>query len=253
MHIFFVKQIESEIIGVLQMIERVYSMFKLPFSAVVSTRPKEFIGDLELWNRAESILKQVVETKFNVCNIDEEGGAFYGPKIDITIEDAQGRKHQCATIQLDFQLPERFKLAYIDKECKRVQPVMIHRAVLGSIERFMAILLEHTQGNLPFWLSPRQIYIVPISKEFNEYCQRVFQKFNRKYQVVYDDNDDHFKSKIGFAESFKWNLILIVGKREVETLTVNVRSSHKVIGSYSIDYIYNQLKQTCRTFVEPKF
>ena len=170
-------QIEDEIRGILQMLKHVYGLFELKYEMVLSTRPEKFIGDLELWEKSEQILKKCILENTDTLTIDEGGGAFYGNKIDILVEDSRKRKHQLGTIQLDFNLPKRFdlkyKTAYDEPEKMYETPVMIHKAIFGSLERFIAILLEHTNGDLPFIISPRQIAILPVSEKHVEYANTV--------------------------------------------------------------------------------
>ena len=236
-------QVEQEILNVLNMIEEVYLRFNISFEMVISTRPAEYIGSIAVWDKAEKVLKDVCLNRFGSCVVDEGGGAFYGPKIDITIKDKQGRQHQCATVQLDFNLPERFSLSYINEQGQKEQPVMIHRAIFGSFERFIAVLLEHTQGSLPFWLSPRQIYIVPIGKEQHDYCVDLGKRL-AKYEVYVDISDEHLKNKIKLAVERKYNYIFVVGKKEVESSSVNIRSRSTVIGSKPVDELLAFLKNT---------
>jgi threonyl-tRNA synthetase len=161
-HIFCApEQVESEITKLVGMVLRVYAIFGMPVRAVVATRPKKFMGDPQVWDKAEWELKKGVGPAS--CTVDEGGGAFYGPKIDFYVQDSQGREWQTATIQLDFQLPERFELEYIDKDNTRKRPVVIHRAIFGSFERFVGVLIEHYQGKFPCWLAPIQAILLPIA------------------------------------------------------------------------------------------
>ena len=159
-----------------------YSLFEFDFEVELSTRPEKYIGHIENWDKAESVLENNIKT-FPKWKVNQGDGAFYGPKIDVKIRDSLKREHQCGTIQLDFNLPERFDLKYTTETQDYERPVLIHRAIFGSFERFFAILLEHTSGRLPFWLSPRQICVIPISKENNEYAQEVRGHFT-KYELI---------------------------------------------------------------------
>jgi len=176
-HIFCAQdQIKSELKGALNFMARVYGIFGFKFSLELSTRPEKFLGDIEVWNRAEKQLEeQLNEFKAETGSewkLNPGDGAFYGPKIDIHIKDAIHRSHQCATIQLDFQLPIRFDLKFSNNQDKPEKPVIIHRAILGSVERFMAILIEHTAGKWPFWISPRQVVMVPVNARNLDYAKK---------------------------------------------------------------------------------
>ena len=156
--------------------------------------------------------------------VNQGSGAFYGPKIDIHIRDSQGRSHQCGTIQLDSQLPKRFCLKYIDDKGDYKEPVIIHRAIYGSFERFIGILIEHYQGKMPFWLSPSQIIILPVSEKINGYAENIQQIIkNKGYYADIDDSDRKLDKKIREAQISQYNYILVVGQREMESISVNVR------------------------------
>jgi len=207
----------------------VYSLFNLDFEMELSTRPEKYIGNIETWNMAEDILKNELDKFGRKWSIDAGGGAFYGNKIDIKIKDSLNRMHQCATIQLDFNLPERFDLTYQtnDPEHQYARPVIIHRAIYGSFERFISILCEHTQGHFPFWLSPRQIKVVPISAANFEYAQKIKDELWKDgYEISVDVSDIHFKNKIKDGELLKYNYILVVGNKEQESASVNVRENN---------------------------
>lgn len=226
-HIFCtIEQIDAEIEDYLLFLRKVYEHFGLEIDAELSTRPENYIGDLDNWNKAEEILKNKIKV-FPNWKLDEGAGAFYGPKIDIKVKDSLNRYHQCATIQLDFNLPERFDLQYVTNNGEYKRPVMIHRAILGSVERFFAILLEHTDGRLPFWLSPRQICIIPISNKHLEYAKTI-KKQSKKYYVDIDESDDMLNKKIRNAEMLKYNYIFIVGEKELLNNTISVRENKNV-------------------------
>lgn len=232
-HIFCaLDQIDSEISKCLNFLQLVYKHFGFEFSVELSTRPEKFIGELDNWNKAELILKENIK-QFKNWKINEGKGAFYGPKIDIEIKDNLKRSHQCGTIQLDFNLPERFDLKYKDDDESFKRPVIIHRAILGSVERFMAILLEHTFGKLPFWLSPRQIAIVPVDNKFLDYAQIVRRHFE-EYHVFLDESNNTLNKKIRNAEKLKFNYIFVVGEKEKKDSTVNIRFRKKILGIFSI-------------------
>jgi threonyl-tRNA synthetase len=214
-------------------LKTVYDHFGLSVEAELSTRPDKYIGDLSDWDRAEAILEEQIKV-FSNWKIDPGAGAFYGPKIDLRIKDSLGRDHQCGTVQLDFNLPKRFELTYVNEHDQPTNLVMIHRAIFGSIERFMAILLEHTNGHLPFWLSPRKICIIPITPEYLPYAQTVAHHF-KQYQLEVDASDNTVSKKIRTAETMRYNYIFVVGFRERNTNTVNIRIHDGILGSKSIE------------------
>eukprot|EP00767_Chilomastix_cuspidata_P002394 gnl/Chilomastix_cuspidata/252.p3 GENE.gnl/Chilomastix_cuspidata/252~~gnl/Chilomastix_cuspidata/252.p3 ORF type:complete len:675 (+),score=235.82 gnl/Chilomastix_cuspidata/252:27-2051(+) len=229
-HIFCARsQIKEEILKVLEFVDRVYSIFRFRYKLGLSTRPEKRIGSDETWDFAENALREVLEETGKEYTLNEGDGAFYGPKIDIELFDAIGRSHQCATCQLDFNLPERFDLKYMafDKETGQLRPerpVMVHRAVFGSLERFMAILIEHTAGLWPFWVSPRQAIVLQIPRSSERYANAVHQTLRRgRYFVDIDTTGDDIRKKIQRAVKAKYNYILIVGNSEEEKGTVNVR------------------------------
>ena len=293
-HIFCTfEQIEEEIGKCLVFQKNVYDHFGFKFSVELSTRPEKYIGELDNWNKAEEILHKIIK-RFKNWSINPGDGAFYGPKLDIKIKDSLKREHQLGTIQLDFNLPERFKLRYkktgveqvvdeavveqvvdkavegqvdkaieeqvvdkaveeqvveqVDKAVEEKsgevvdeqadnsygRPVMIHRAILGSIERFMAILLEHTSGRMPFWLSPRQICVIPITASNVPYAKKVCDHF-KDYHIDIDESSETLNKKIRKAEKLKYNYIFVVGKKEKDAGSINIRINKKVLGTRSID------------------
>lgn len=190
----------------------------------LSTRPEKSIGDPADWLRAEDALRKALETQQLAYEVDEGEGAFYGPKIDIKIKDAIGRKWQCSTVQFDFSLPERFDLHYTDRDGQKKRPFMVHRALLGSIERFFGILVEHYAGNFPLWLAPVQVAVLPISDEFNEYCQSVVVRLKEAgIRVELDDRSETIGAKIRTAEMMKTPYMFVVGAREAGADSVAVR------------------------------
>jgi threonyl-tRNA synthetase len=233
-HIFCtVDQMRSEIQNCLQFVMDVYAVFKFPISLKLSTRPDKYMGEISTWNQAEDILREALNASGKEWKLNPGDGAFYGPKVDISVRDAIGRDHQCATIQLDFQLPQRFDLKYKNAEGVETRPVMIHRAILGSIERFMAVLIEHTGGKWPFWLSPRQVMVCPVSEQFLPYAQHVCQELTA--MNLYADVGDARTSiakQVRNAQIMQYNYILVVGQEEVDKGTVSVRvrdsTSHSV-------------------------
>ncbi|KRX17141.1 Threonine--tRNA ligase, cytoplasmic, partial [Trichinella nelsoni] len=242
-------QIASEIEGCLDFLRFVYETLGFSMKLYLSTRPDDFMGDVKTWDEAEAQLQCALE-KFKLpWTLNAGDGAFYGPKIDIIVLDAMQRQHQCATIQLDFQLPVRFDLHYVDENHVKQRPVIIHRAVLGSIERMIAVLTENFAGKWPFWLSPRQAMVIPVHPEFDDYALQVQQKiFDAGFECDVDvDASDTMKKKIRNAQLGKWNFILVVGAKEKENSSVNIRTrDNAVLGEYSLEKLiekFNFLKE----------
>jgi len=227
-------QIEAEIADIISIADEVYSTFGVTYRAELSTRPDDFMGDIEVWNRAEAALKKILTDKYGEggFEINEGDGAFYGPKIDLQIKDALGREWQCGTIQLDFQLPHNFGLSYQAADGTTAMPVVIHRAIYGSLERFIGIIIENFKGIFPFWLSPSQVGIVPIREEHNAYAKRVFDLLQKNgIRAEADYSDRNMKEKIKNYKQFKTPYILVLGDREAaeQTVSINVRGSNKQI------------------------
>ena len=218
-------QIEEEIDNILAVADEIYSTFGITYRAEFSTRPDDYMGDLEVWNRAEAALKKILDKRYGEggYEINEGDGAFYGPKIDLQIKDALGREWQCGTVQLDFQLPHNFGLTYQDKEGKLEQPVVLHRAIFGSIERFMGILIENYKGAFPFWMSPYQVAIVPIRTEHNAFAQELEEKLlDAGVRVEADYADKNMNEKIKNFRKYKDPYTIVIGDKEVESNTVSV-------------------------------
>ncbi|XP_022920739.2 threonine--tRNA ligase 1, cytoplasmic isoform X1 [Onthophagus taurus] len=238
-HIFCaIEQIKDEIKGALDFLQHVYGIFGFTFNLVLSTRPEKFLGEVEVWNEAEKALSESLDDFKQPWKLNPEDGAFYGPKIDITIMDALRRQHQCATIQLDFQLPIRFNLNYVSESGEKKRPVMIHRAILGSVERMIAILTESYAGKWPFWLSPRQAMVIPIAPAFDDYAQEVRKKiYDAGFMCEVDtDAGDTMNKKVRNAQLAQFNFILVVGEKERSSNTVNVRTRDNVVhGEISVD------------------
>ena len=207
------------------------------FKIYISTKPEDAIGSEEQWEISENALKKAVEDLGYTYEIDEGGGAFYGPKIDVKIRDAIGRLWQCSTIQFDFNLPERFDMTYVGPDNKKHRPYMIHRALLGSIERFTGILLEHYAGLLPVWLSPTQVRIVPIADRHVDYGRKVLEVLQREgFRADIDERDERMNAKIRDAELMKIPFVLVVGDREAKSGTVSVRSKKEGnLGSMTLE------------------
>ena len=224
-HIFLKEdQIEEEIGKLLEMTKEFYAKLGLVPEFFLSTRPDDFMGEISSWDKAEADLKKVLEAKKIKYGLKEKDGAFYGPKIDVNAKDALGRSWQVATIQLDFQLPGRFKCEYIDEDGKAKTPVMIHAAIFGAYERMIGILLEHYAGALPLWLTPVQAIVLPIADRHNEYAQNVVQELQgASVRARIDDKSETVGRKIREAELQKIPYILIVGDKEIEAKKVAVR------------------------------
>lgn len=225
-HIFMTKdQITDEIKGVVKLIDEVYNLFGFKYHVELSTKPDDSIGSDEDWEIATNGLKNALDELNLEYVINEGDGAFYGPKIDFHLEDSLGRTWQCGTIQLDFQLPMRFNAEYIGEDGEKHQPIMIHRVVFGSIERFIGILIEHFAGAFPMWLAPEQVRILPISDKYLDKANEVKEKlFNAGIRVELDDRAEKVGYKIREAQLQKIPYMLIVGEKEVESGTVSVRS-----------------------------
>lgn len=218
-------QIESEIKSVLKQIDYVYRTFGFEYEVELSTRPEDSMGDDELWNQAESSLENVLKSLNYNYRVNEGDGAFYGPKIDFHIKDALQRSHQCGTVQLDFQMPEKFDLNYIDERNEKRRPVVIHRAVLGSFDRFLGILIEHFGGAFPTWLAPVQIKVIPVSNQVHEqYTKEIEEKLKSVgLRAERDARSEKLGYKIREAQLQKIPYILVIGDKEMENGSVNVR------------------------------
>ena len=220
-------QIGSEIKNVITIAKNLYEVFGLDFELTLSTRPDDYMGELELWNKAEDNLKAVLNEVCGENNyrINEGDGAFYGPKIDIKMKDCLGREWQMGTVQVDFQLPLRFNLSYIDKDGEKKSPILIHRALFGSFERFIGIITEHFAGKFPVWLAPVQVRVMPISVAQHDYAKEVFKALeNAGIRVELDDREEKIGYKIREAQLAKIPYMLILGDKEVEANGVGVRS-----------------------------
>ena len=246
-HIFCtLDQVGDELANLFAMVDEVFEPFGFEgVELMLSTRPEKFMGDPQLWDQAEAILKDKLRDAGLAYEVDPGEGAFYGPKIDYFFKDALGRKWQLTTIQLDFSLPERFGLKYIDARSQEQRPVVIHRAILGSIERFIGVYLEHTAGDLPLWLAPEQVVVLPISEKFREYAQKVgktLQAAGLRCRV--DDRDDKIGTRIRQAELQKIPVMLIVGEREAAANSVALRRRKLGdLGSRSVDQLLAELQE----------
>jgi threonyl-tRNA synthetase len=244
-HIFCTEeQVAAEVSKVMDMILRIYETFG--FAGVVielSTRPEKRIGSDELWDRAEASLSAALEARGVEYEINAGDGAFYGPKIDFQVKDVIGRAWQLGTIQLDYQMPERFGLTYIGKDGDEHRPVMIHRAMLGSLERFFGILIEHTAGAFPAWLAPVQAIVLPVSEKFADYAAEVSARLRAaKVRAEVDERAEKLGYKIREAQLQKVPYMLIVGQREAESGTVNLRlRTGEEVGAVDVEALLARL------------
>lgn len=226
-HIFMREdQIESEIIRLIQFIDRIYTLFNLPYEIELSTRPLEkYIGSVEIWDRAEETLQKACEKAGKTCKINPGDGAFYGPKLDFHVRDSIGRVWQCGTIQLDFNLPERFDCTYIDNEGNKQRPVMLHRVIFGSVERFIGILIEHYAGAFPLWLSPVQVNIIPVNLEAHlEYAKEIQKQLQEHHiRVTIDEREEKLGYRMRDSVIHKNPYALILGANEQENNTISYR------------------------------
>jgi threonyl-tRNA synthetase len=230
-------QIGEEVERLLRLVQRVYSDFGLTPEMRLSTRPAEFVGTIETWDRAETALKQALDAVGEKYILNEGDGAFYGPKIDFDVTDAIGRKWQCATIQLDYQMPERFELKYIGADNAEHRPVVIHRAIFGSFERFVALLIEHYAGAFPMWLAPVQAIVLPIADRHVAFATSVRQRLaDEGFRTQVDERQEKIGYKIREAQLQKIPYMLVVGDREAADGAVSVRSrSGGDLGSQALD------------------
>lgn len=245
-HIFMMEsQIKDEIQNVIRLFDEVYATFGLKYHAELSTRPENSMGSAETWERTTNALKAAMEDFGLEYVINEGDGAFYGPKIDFHLQDSIGRTWQCGTIQLDMQLPERFDLTYTGEDGQKHRPVMIHRVVYGSIERFIGILIEHYAGAFPAWLAPCQVKILPITDKHAEYAKKIYDKFFALgIRAKLDDRNEKLGYKIREAQVQKVPYMLVVGDKEMEEGTVTVRHRGEVdIGSMKVDEFVAKLQK----------
>lgn len=225
-HIFMLpEQIKSEILGVVKLIDEVYGTLGFKYNVELSTRPEDSMGSDEEWNMAENSLKEALNEGGLDYKINEGDGAFYGPKIDFHIEDSLGRSWQCGTIQLDFQLPQRFELEYIGRDGEKHRPIVIHRVIFGSIERFIGILIEHFAGKFPVWLAPVQVKVLPISDKFMDYSNEVMDKLRKAgIRCEIDARNEKTNYKIREARNERVPYIIIIGEKEKTRGDISVRS-----------------------------
>jgi len=223
------KQVEQELINVIELIGKFYKLFGFEYRVELSTRPKKRIGSDKVWDKAETVLEKVLKKKKMNYKLNKGDGAFYGPKIDFHIKDSLGREWQCATLQLDFAMPERFQLTYAAEDNKLKQPVMLHTTVYGSLERFIGILLEHYNGHLPLWIAPKQVRVINFTDRNNKACEQLKQELEQlNFRVDLDLSQEPLQGKIKQAEIEKINYIIVIGDREEKQGTLAVRHEGKV-------------------------
>jgi len=251
-HIFCTpEQLVDEINGVIDFVADTMKIFNMDFEVELSTRPESYVGEIENWNKAEAGLKEAMDRRGMKYEINEGDGAFYGPKIDFKIKDAIGRTWQCATIQLDFNLPARFDIKYQDKDGQLKTPLMLHRVIFGSMERFHGILIEHYAGAFPAWLAPTQVAIVPISNEKHiDYAEQVYKKMrDAGLRVNLDDRSESMNYKIRESlQDKKIPYVCVIGDKEIESNSVAVRARGiGQVGTLSVDEFIEKLKNEIET------
>ena len=249
-HIFMTwDQMKDEIKNVVKLFDEVYSVFGLSYEIEVSTMPEDHMGDEKDWDFATETLKQAIEELGKSYVINEGDGAFYGPKLDFHLADSLGRTWQCGTIQLDMQLPERFELEYTGEDGEKHRPVMIHRVVLGSIERFIGVITEHFAGAFPTWLSPVQVKVLTITDRANDYAKEISESLDAQgFRIEIDDRNEKIGKKIREATLMKIPYMLVVGDRDIENKTVSVRTrGGEDLGAMSLDAFRDLLKEEVDT------
>ena len=252
-HIFCLRsQVEDEILKVLDFVEDTLKVFGFnEYSVEISTRPKKSIGTDEEWKEATDALKSSLKKRKIAFEVNEGEGAFYGPKIDIKLKDALGREWQCATIQCDFALPERFGLSYTDNDGKEKKPIMLHRVILGSVERFIGALIEHYGGNFPLWLAPVQVVVIPITSKENEYAKEIEKRMKENdIRVITDTRDEKMQKKIREHELDKVPYFIIAGGREKDEKKISVRSKSK--GNLGVMLLEDFLETLAKEIKEKK-
>ncbi len=243
------EQLESEINAIISLIDKFYKLFGFQYRMELSTKPENSMGDPLLWEKAESTLKKVLDGRNVTYEINAGDGAFYGPKIDFKIRDSLNREWQTATIQLDFQMPERFQIKYAGDDGRMHQPIMLHRTIYGSLERFMGILLEHVNGNLPVWLAPVQVRVISFRESNAKSSEAVYQRlFDLGYRVELDLSPGTVEGKIRDAEMQKIPYIIVMGDKEEQSNTLAIRR-HGTKGAkfgVKLEDFEGQLAEECR-------
>ena len=249
-HIFCTEeQLESEVTGVMNLIMEIFKYFGLEFDHVeLSTRPEKRVGGDEVWDMTEGALKSILDKSGMKYSINEGDGAFYGPKIDFHLRDSLGRTWQCSTIQMDMALPERFDLTYAKSDGTEARPIMLHRVVYGSLERFIGIITEHLNGKFPLWLSPNQIKVMTLNDEVKDYAKEIYQKlFDAGYQVELNDKSESMGKKAMEAQVQRFNYLVTVGEKErgENKIAVRARDSKDII-SMSLEDFINKISEEVR-------
>ena len=241
------QQVEDEIIEMMKLIDFVYSKFGFKFKVELSTRPKKRIGSDDMWNKAERALENALKKNKYKFKINKGDGVFYGPKIDYHLTDSLGRTWQCGTIQLDFSMPERFNLEYTDKDNKKKRPVMLHRTLIGSLERFIGVLIEHTNGRLPTWLSPVQVKVLSLTDRNIKYCKKAIKKLGEAIPGLRIDSDFRntpIQGKVKEAELMRIPYIIVFGDKEEASNSLAIRvKGNKKIQKFSVDEFIKKLKE----------
>jgi len=253
-HIFCLpEQLEDEIVSVLDLTEKILTKFGFnKYDIMLSTRPEKAVGSDQIWDAATKALEGALKRKGWDYGIDEGGGAFYGPKIDVKIRDAIGRQWQCSTVQCDFNLPDRFGLEYVAADGTKEQPIMVHRAIFGSLERFFGILTENCSGDFPFWLAPTQLKLLPVTDAVKDYCQEIAKKAARSgIRVEVDRGSERLAKQIRNAEQQRVPIMAVVGMKEMESGTLAVRSRKLGdLGSFSVSDLMDELATAAEDAVE---
>ena len=253
-HIFCLpSQLEDEIVGVLDLTENILNKFGFSkFDVMLSTRPAESVGDNDIWDKATTALVGALKRKGWVYNVDEGGGAFYGPKIDVKIQDAIGRRWQCSTIQCDFNLPERFGLEYTSADQAKLRPIMLHRAIFGSLERFFGVLIENTAGDFPLWIAPTQLRLVPVIDSVRDYCfevKRMAEKMGIRCEV--DNSGQRLAKAVRTAEQEKIPVVAVVGEKEQTNRELSIRlRKGGDLGAQALDAILLAMQSAIKDSLE---
>jgi threonyl-tRNA synthetase len=252
-HLFMTPdQVESEVVRLINFTDRIYAMFGLTYTIELSTRPEKFIGDIEVWERSEKALEDACLASGKTFKVNPGDGAFYGPKLDFHIKDSLNRVWQCGTIQLDMNLPHRFECTYIDHQGQKQEPIMLHRVIFGSVERFIGILIEHYGGAFPLWLAPNQISILPVNNEYHlEYSQKLLKELTEAgFRVSIDDRNEKLGYRLRENQIQKLPLTLVIGDEEVSQGSVNVRRyGSKDAESMSLESFIAMIKDEVALFV----
>jgi len=248
-HIYMMpEQVEEEIVGVAKFCDEVYKLFGFEYHVELSTRPEDSMGTDEEWEMAENALRSAIQATGVDYVVNEGDGAFYGPKLDFHLKDSIGRTWQCGTIQLDLQMPQRFDITYVGADGEKHRPIMIHRVIFGSIERFIGILTEHTAGKFPLWLAPVQVKLLTVTEKFVPYAEEVEKKLREAgLRVQLDARNEKIGYKLREARNARDSYICVIGEREAEARTLTVRSIKSgELGEMSVDDFTAKLVEEIR-------